>query len=126
MKHVQTTLAYFLVLAMLLPASALAQGFEPGQAMLLAAGSRPDAPPHDNWKRDQREREREQAWREQQRDREEAWRNKHRDKNEAWHRENRYENSDERRQDEQRHQREEEQHSRDNNRDNNRDGQHRP
>ena len=126
MKHAKTSLALSLSLAMLLPTFSLARSLEPEQATLLAAASRPENPPHDNWKREQREREREQAWREQQRDREEAWRNKHRDKNEAWHRENRYENSDERRQDEQRHQREEEQHSRDNNRDNNRDGQHRP
>ncbi len=127
MKHVKTTLALFLGLTMLLPAAALARSFEPGPAMLLADGRRPDSPPHDNWQRDQREREREQAWREQQREREEAWRNKHRDKSEAWHRENRYENSDERRQDEQNHQRDEAQRSRDDqrNRDDQRDGQHR-
>ncbi len=136
MKHMNASLALFLGLTMILPAFALAQSFEPGGATLLAFGARPDNSPNNGWGRDSRsdQRDRDEAWRNNQRDREDAWRNKHRDKDAAWHRENRYENSDERRQDEQNHQRDEAQRSRDDLRsrddqrrsDAPRDGQHRP
>lgn len=124
MKHVNASIALFLGLTMILPAFALAQSFEPGDTTLLAFGPRPDNPPN-GWGHDSRsdQRDRDEAWRNRQRDREEAWRDRHRDKNEAWHRENRYENSDERRQDEQQHQRDEAQRSRDDQR--NRDDQRR-